>query len=167
MANFRGRTTRRQAPEWLGFEAIARVGVTTTQSVLSFFSFAAANTLLRMRGDLLVTAVPNAVNDDDTLGLGAIIVSDEARAAGGVSIPGPISSGNASWIWHRYVGLHSATNSAASSMALGLWARVEIDSKAMRKMKPNDSLVLVAETSTGEMASVFVVGGWRTLHLGN
>jgi len=165
MARGRFARSQRRQLDWLGFASIARVGITTTQSILSSFSFTEATTVVRIRGNLLVSAVPDAALDDEVVGLGIAVVSDAAAAVGGTSVPGPIANGSFSFLWHTYVPLISLAATAASDVGIGLQKDIVIDSKAMRKMKTSDTLALIAELSTGEMQSVFVQGGWRTLQM--
>ena len=121
-------------------------------------------TVLRCRGSLLISATPDAAADADVAAFGICVVSNEAAAAGGASLPGPINNPESDlWLWHTFVPLKSLAASAASDVALGLTCRVELDSKAMRKMPSDTSLVMVGEILTGEMGAVVVSGGWRVL----
>jgi len=89
-------------------------------------------------------------------------VSEQAGAAGGVSVPGPISDEDASWLWHRYVVMNAGT-AALTGDDIGSMVRGVIDSKAMRKKKVNESLILVGQLFTGLYAAVEVNGGFRIL----
>jgi len=159
--------TQRRAgtKEWTGTAIGVASTLGTTQVVISQVTHDQVETFLRIRGNLLVAAAPNAANDDDVAAFGFIVASDNAIAIGGTSVPGPINDPDAPWLWHQYVPLHSLAATAASDVGLGLWARVEIDSKAMRRATRNEGLILVGEVETGEFAGVFVNGGFRVLSL--
>ena len=158
------RTTRarRVKYDWVGGD-VGATALTTTQLILLIFSNSVETTLVRSRGSFFVQAIANAALDADVAGLGLIVVSDEAAAIGGTSVPGPIAKPDASWIWHRYVGMRAAAASAADDSAIGLNVHVQMDSKAMRKVDANSSIILVAELSTGSFGSVRINGGMRTL----
>ena len=161
MANFPRRS--RVAYEW-GEIAVPVTMLTTTQALLGVFSFAGARTTIRRcRGNLLVTGIVDAALDSEIVGLGLIKVHDAAANAGGVSLPGPINDGNADWIWHQHVPLFSNAVTGASDVALGMFMRVPLDSKAMRTMNEDNVLALMGELTTGAMASVRVLGGLRVL----
>jgi len=116
-----------------------------------------------LRGELLVSASPNAAGDGDVAAFGFIVVSEAAAAVGGTSVPGPILNPEADWIWHSYVPLRSLAATAADDTAIGCFSRVLIDSKAMRRVKKDQEVIFVTELSTGEFASVIVTGGIRAL----
>ena len=160
----RGHGRSRGTKEWSG-TTFPLTTLTTTQAVLASFSHDVTETILRVRGALMVVGIPNAAFDDDVAGFGLIVVTDQALAAGGASIPGPIADPTASWMWHQYVPLTSVAATAASDVGLGLWARIEIDSKAMRKVDRNQTMVLVGELDTGEFNIASVSGGIRILAL--
>jgi len=162
----RGRSTGRGArlrKIWAGV-VIADVAVSTTQAVVATIVSGLDNTVLRIRGNILVFATPDAAGDSDVLGLGFAVVTDDAASAGGTAVPGPIASPTVdTWLWHQYVPLNAVGRTAIGADNLGCVARVEIDSKAMRKMPPGKSLALISELSTGEMALVNISGGFRAL----
>ena len=158
------RTRSRGTKEWSGV-ALAPLALTTTQALLVAFAHDLQETILRIRGQFLATGVPDTAFDDETVGVGAIVVTDNAVAAGGVSLPGPISDPDASWIWHAYMPLMSLATTSASDVALGCFDRVIVDSKAMRKSNRNESLAFVGQLATGDFGSVRIQGGVRVLSL--
>jgi len=162
MARIRGGS--RGVKEW-GGGPFAITTLTTTQAVLATFSESGSpSTILRIRGWVTVKGTPNATGDDDVVGLGIIIVELAAASAGGVSVPGPINDEGSPWIWHQYVPLQAGSAGLLGD-DIGSVVRVEIDSKAMRKMGINQRLILVGELTTGEYAFVSVNGGFRALVL--
>jgi len=142
--------------------------MTTTQSVIASITLAEASlldaTVLRTRGELIVVAIPDAATDSDVLGLGLIVVSAAALSVGGTSVPGPIADvSNDGWLWHRFVGLDAAGDTAVDASSNASVVRVEIDAKAMRRMPQDWALVLMGELTSGDFAQVTVTGGVRTL----
>ena len=57
-------------------------------------------TVMRVRGNILVKGTPDAVADDNVVGLGLIVLQSQAFTAGGASVPGPIADPSAPWLWH-------------------------------------------------------------------
>ena len=155
------RSRNRPTRNWIG-GPFALTSLTATQSILAQITVGEAETIVRIRGFYLIKAIPDAATDDEVVGLGLIVVSDQAAAAGGTSVPGPIATIGVQWLWHNYVPLN-AGQAALSGADLGSMVRGVIDSKAMRKMGPNDSLVLIGELSTGLYSAVEVNGGFRVL----
>ncbi len=160
----RARTGSRGVKEW-GGTTFNEITITTTQGILTTFIEAGSpSTILRVRGNIAVQTTPDAASDDDVLGLGLIIVSDASAAIGGSSVPGPIADPASPWIWHQYVPFLASTTAIAGDAILQE-ARVEIDSKAMRKLGINETAVLVGEMDTGSFAAVTATGGIRVLVL--
>ncbi len=120
-------------------------------------------TLLRSRGEIIIFATPDAASDDDVVGLGIIVVQEAAATVGGTSVPGPVNDIDADWLWHRFVGLDGGAVSAADSASILTNRIIEIDSKAMRRVKRDQVIVLVAELSTGQFGAVRMSGGFRLL----
>ena len=97
--------------------------------------------------------------------LGLAVVSDQAIAAGIGSVPGPVTDGDASswFLWEAWISnFISSTNVGLNSEA-GTFQRV--DSKAMRKVGPNEDLALVYENSDGAHGVNVVTMGRMLLKL--
>ncbi len=158
----RARRSGRKSYNWFG-SVFGESTLTATQSVLASLDFLSNNTVVRNIGRILCLATPDAAGDGTVIGLGIIRVSDAARVAGGVAVPGPINDQSAAWLWHTYVPMFSVAATAASDVGLGLVKYVVFDTSAMRKCSSEESLVLVGELSGAAFASVQVIGGWRSL----
>jgi len=157
----RGRDSRR-VYDWAGF-TFGLTTIVTTQAIYgSGLLDVEPVTLMRLRGEILVKGTPNAVADDAVIAFGFIVVSDNAFAAGGVSLPGPISDLDAPWVWHGFAPL-SAGQTALDGSDIGSVVRMTIDSKAMRKLGINETLALVGQTTTNDYAAVSASGGVRAL----
>jgi len=124
------------------------------------------STVIRLRGQIRVSGIPNAAADNDVIGLGIIVVSDAAFGVGGLSVPGPIADPDAPWIWHQYVPIDVVSETVAKDTSLGALVTVEVDSKAMRRFGANETLIIVGEIATPQtFSSVVVNGGVRALIL--
>ncbi len=107
-------------------------------------------TLVRLRG--LVWAVLNtaAVGEHVPVNFGITKVSSDAFGAGVGSVLGPRSDAVHDWIWRGQIFLSSLAEAAVATDFLA--GSVVVDSKAMRKIKPSDTLIIVAETIAGDIA---------------
>ena len=105
-------------------------------------------TVVRTRGQISVKPTAYITNLTISGAFGVGIVSNEAFAAGVASIPEPFSdAGWGGWfVWRPFT--YRLEFSDATSMLLGSWD-FEIDSKAMRKTGPGETMVLVAESQSG------------------
>jgi len=117
-------------------------------------------TLMRSRGQVTVE-IDGAASDGELVAITmGLIVQGSAV---GLTGRGPFSQGDADWLWWGSVTLsgEGVTEGNASS---GRIARLPVDSKAMRKVNPDEALIFVMEnTSIGAAAAVNMVGGIRFL----
>ncbi len=143
------RTGSRRLTQWVGpadqgFISVASGGATLIASV----PLDEAATIVRTRG--MVSLRPTTVVADlDIVGaIGMGIVSTEAFNAGVGSIPEPFSDGDwGGWfVWRSFA--YEFQN--VSNVGLG-WVdwNFEVDSKAMRKGGPSESVVIIAESQVG------------------
>ncbi len=82
------------------------------------------------------------------------IVSDQAFAAGAASVPGPWSDPDFPWlVWESFEGLYIFHDATGQSNFQGF----QFDSKAMRKVKQNETVVVVCESQAGafDLSSAF------------
>ena len=118
--------------------AAAQFGVTAT-------SVGGASTLMRIRGVIGATLNAGAVQEHMQILFGLLIVSSDAFAAGVApefTISGaPAEEGH--WIWTG--SLYLSSGSEGSVVSDHLSGSLEIDSKAMRRVKANDVLAVVTE----------------------
>ncbi len=120
-------------------------------------------TVIRMIGEYVITPTSApAAGDQAVIAIGIAVVSADAGAAG--AVPDPVSEPSYPWLYwadHRF---HFSTtsadpNSAASSL------RHRFDVRSMRKIKPREELIVVAEyiAITGAPPLSLVLGGPRVL----
>ncbi len=76
---------------------------------------------------------------------GAIVVSDQAVAAGAVSIPGPVADTDGNWFVYQPMHRDFLIKDATGIM-VDFFERYPIDSKAMRKVGANEDVALMFET---------------------
>ena len=158
MARSRGRKTDY---DWNGVTSAA-AAITATQAVILSLAVNSAATLMRSRGSIAIEAVPDAIGDSTVVGLGLMVVRADAAAVGGTSVPGPIDDDDGDWLWHQYVPMFAGFASEQPDDKLSR-AYIEIDSKAMRRLKSNDAIVLIGELSGTSFASVQAIAGVRFL----
>ncbi len=104
--------------------------------------FNEAQTLVRLRGYASATIDPSAAGDIIVISMGFILADDDAVAAGAASIPSPTNDTDGDWIWHGWFPLHAEFSTGEGSDHN---VQMVIDSKAMRRVKPNEQLVMVAD----------------------
>ena len=104
----------------------------------------AAGTLVRLRGYATVSMDVAAADNTQVVALGMIVGSDDQVAAGATAFPSPMDDLDADWIWHSFFPLRSVTGTQSDGVGGQVVSQV-IDSKAMRRVKQNDQLVMVAD----------------------
>ncbi len=108
-------------------------------------------TIVRTRGVVGVRPATGIETDVEITGaFGLAVVSDRAFAAGVASVPGPFT--DASWdgwfVWHSFTYALEASAGATPTAVLDMANRLQVDSKAMRKISDEETIVLVAESQT-------------------
>ncbi len=162
------RTGRRTDYEWnvvggdiLGMDLT--IGATGTGSgSFAALTFAGAGTVMRMRGRVLANLDAGAVDERVIVACGLIIVNANAAAAV-ATMPHPVTDGKAMWIWHDFVEVSSGAEAAIINE--GLFDRIPIESKAMRRFKPSEVLVFVAEVLdvTDQAGTIDIQYAYRVL----
>ncbi len=147
-----GRGPRRET-NWVqsadqGYVAIAAGSSVLTQSFQGVNQ--QVNTVVRTRGILSIT-VASAVADIELVGaLGFGIVSAQALAAGAGSIPGPYAdAGWDGWFLHQFFSSRFESVDQTGVLILS-WEHL-LDSKAMRKLRDDDAIVVMVESQSAAM----------------
>ena len=118
-------------------------------SVGSFEVVEPALTLVRTRGSLIIAITTSgSANNIINAAFGIIVVSNEAQAAGIASLPGPLSEIENDWVVYVPICMH-ADLVATNPNDLGAVARLDFDSRGMRKMKLGETLAFVLEVAQG------------------
>ena len=150
------RTGRRTDYDWEG----ATIAQTSLNAgvVAEFALFAAdsAETLMRMRGQVtaLLDQTGAAAADAAIVGFGLIVAPTGATVA--VS---PVTEPGANWLWHTFIVLAAEFAVASGNNELVSQARVDIDNKAMRKLREDETVFLVVENSNINGSPVVSVNG--------
>ena len=136
------------APADQGFIAVA----TGAKVLIGSFDAAGSGlvkpTIVRTRGQVTPRVGATGASAVIIGAFGMAVVSDRAFAAGVVSVPGPFT--DASWdgwfVWRSFSmswDFDDATGIRFSTI------NMEVDSKAMRKVNDDETVVLVAESQSG------------------
>ncbi len=161
----RGRTIDRK--EWLAIGGLSAGVSTATTLIGGIFTPGLPVTILRCRCPHIYAFMDNTRQAGDTLELtfGLGIVSQDAGALGATAMPDPAAEPDYPWLWWGSMFLDS--DEAAVVNSWGPQAQIihDIDTKAMRKMKPRESLVWVAQSAsvTGAPAVRFQIAQTRVL----
>ena len=99
-------------------------------------------TLVRVRGSYMVHFIPDAGNSSMIVGLGLTIVDEQAFTAGPVSMPSPTDDLEQDWLWHRLFAFSPSVGGEGAT-SLDQFIQGEIDGKAMRKLRIDDTIAFV------------------------
>ncbi len=151
----KGRLTQWVGPPAQAFVSVASAGATLIDS----FAPEEALTVIRNRGAISHTPEGFAADIEYVGAFGVGIVSAEAFAAGIASVPTPFTDADwAGWmVWRSFAYRYEFLDGTGSLLTVDT---IEIDSKAMRKIGPNEVLAYVAESQIGAFR---LMDGIRTL----
>ncbi len=151
MARQRGFRHQRSSrlTQWIGPADQAYITVATTVAgIISSVSFEEPVTVMRARG-MFSLKVTDPSTDENIVGaVGMAVVSTEAFTAGVASVPEPYT--DADWggwfVWRSFGYGWDVTTDIGRQ-----WSSrdFEIDSKAMRKVSPNETVIIVVESVVG------------------
>ncbi len=164
MAN--GRRGARQMKHWHQSSDVVGLLTGNATVILASFDIPDPATLLRTLGSVLVAPTGGTVFSSGdrascTFGLG--IVSTDAFAVGATAMPDPATE-EYDWLWYykTFVSFEASVDHPGAEIALT--DRQEIATKAMRKIKPRHTLVLLAEyQDLNGTPNLTVFGGFRSL----
>ena len=118
-------------------------------TLLASFAFEEPVTIMRARGQISVRPTVFTGDLDIVGAIGMGVVSAEAAAAGVASIPEPFNDADwGGWFVWRSFSYRIELGGTPANAAFLPWF-FEVDSKAMRKAKTNDVVVIVAESQQG------------------
>ena len=122
--------------------------------VLGGLAFSLPQTILRIRGNFCVAFDGASDAQQTVFGLGVGLVSTDAFNTAG-AVPGPLSDADYPWLYWQSIPL-KVTLKIAAEAADDVMAsfRADIDSKAMRKVKPNMTLCYVIEQTVARNLDV-------------
>ncbi len=160
----RGRSGRRADYDWQG-QVTSEEGIDLAIGTLAIgdnrvVDFGAAGTVMRIHGSVLFTLDAGAIAERVTLAYGIIKTSAVQNVAS--EVPRPFTDIEDNWVLHGFTHLTSSSGAAIDEN----WssALIQVDSKAMRKVKATESLTFVVEvadsvdqTGTFDFAAAFRV----------
>ena len=131
-----------------GFVNVSNGGKTLIASFDPAASSLPKPTLVRTRGAVMVTPQVHTADLEIIGAFGVCVVSDQAFAAGAASIPGPFDESD----WDGWVVWRSFNRLLEFVSGVGIiWHHedIQVDSKAMRKISDNETLVFMAQSQGG------------------
>ena len=141
---------------WAALPSVTVTGTGATTLLGGGLLFLVPATILRIRG--FVNCIFDAavqVGDAMQIGLGLAIVSDDAFNAGAGSMPDPQGDPEFPWLWWKSLELLAVSTNATAVNNTG-WGmaaqRYEVDSKAMRKIHPSQTLCWIAQLTSAQGA---------------
>ena len=140
----------RRKTTWIGAADQDSIAIATGASgIIGSFPFGGPATIVRVRGILNIQPQTAAADLSISGAFGACFVQNEAFAAGAASLPRPFddSSGNA-WFVHQFVSYRLEFLDATGVIS-PMGFRADIDSKAMRKVNENLTMVFMYESQSG------------------
>ena len=126
-----------------------------------------AFTVLRMLGEYTIFPTAALVaGDEGTLCVAIGVVSSDAATVGGTAVPDPITEPAYPWLYWASHPIGSNGTLEESALA-NMSVRRSFDVKSMRKLKPSESLVTIAEYENvgtgGNPPLTLILGGLRVL----
>ena len=126
------------------------ISTATTTILGTPLDFTSPVTILRCRGRVQAAFDESVqVGDRIALTMGLGIVSTDAATVGATAVPEPFTDCEYSWLWWGSIHLESflANGNVGNNFGSGM-DRLEIDTKAMRRVKPAESLVFVVQSDS-------------------
>ncbi len=155
----RQRSGRSTDYEWDTFGTSSLALAANATNAVTLISANQPLTVYRIRGELLVWLDAGmAAGDVMRVGSGILKVVEDL---GTTVVSSPLADAFVPWMW-SYLGHIAAESQTAGADLQGIgFARIPIDSKAMRKMKTGEELQWVVESSTVGGAEVvnFAIAG--------
>ena len=122
-------------------------------------------TVVRLRGNLsMFLASASAAGDGFHWAIGVGVVNTPAFDTGVAALPQPITEMEwDGWLWHRFGDVHVGDKTAGDVNWISASVEIEVDSKAMRILRDEQTLVAVMELVEIGTAEVDVFFDTRTL----
>ena len=148
MANGR-RSGGRQMKHWHGStNSVVNFTADATGILATFSAPTDPYTILRTLGQVIVVPTGSGTfvaADLATVTCGLGIVSSDALAAGAGSLPDPAVEPEYDWLWWHPTFAAFEGSADAPGQEIGMTERINFDTRAMRKVKPRQALVMVAQ----------------------
>jgi len=141
--------------------------ITTIGTILSgSLQFSSPFTILRVRGHVAAFFdSTKQLTDLMILTYGLGIISTDAFTAGTGSVPDPSGEPEYPWLWWNQIRLDGLLANTQSESWGPSSLRLEVDTKAMRKVKPGQTLVMIAQATNvvGAPETLIDIGQMRVL----
>ena len=147
----RSRGGSRRMTDWVG--GLARtsfqtLGAATSVLDQSLTASTEPETIIRVRGNITVQSDQQAVSEDAFGAIGFGIVSLEALTIGATAIPAPYT--NLTWDgWFCHQFFACPVNFASAVGFQNISRTFDVESKAMRKLDPDERMVVMVENGNG------------------
>jgi len=136
---------RRTDYQWSGLLPVGIPLANAATSAITVVTVTSPLTLYRTRGEIVASIDGPTNNDKVGLSMGIIVATEEQVATGAGAMPDPAVDLAAEWLWHGFILLQSQAITTTS--AGQQYDRRSVDSKAMRRMKPTQSLVFIVRAT--------------------
>ncbi len=141
---------KKRLTDWAFGVDILNQTIDASEKILGTTSLTTAEqqTIVRVHGVLHVTLITASVAGAGFLGAAGIaLVNTDAFGQGINSIPGPLTDAHwDSWLWHSFWDVRALTGTIGDGANSGAaHQRIAIDSKAMRRWDPAETLVIMVE----------------------
>ena len=166
---FRGQGRQRMPKRWMGMAAT--VQAMTTDATFALGGLAQLDvpfTVLRIIGEYTLGSTANITAlESAQVGVGIGVVSVDAFALGGTAMPDPLDEPEYPWLyWGAHTLYYPATASPLSPTGdPRMSVRVPLDVRSMRKIKPQETLVVAVQYKdvVGAPGLRYQDAGFRTL----
>ena len=129
--------------QWDGIPGILRDSASEGTATGGGLSFVQSVTILRCRTSVILQFdETRQAGDQMDVGLGLAIVSTDAATLGATAVPDPLEEPEFPWLY--WVDQHLECINTGSTYDPGSSLRWEVDTKAMRKVKPSETLIWVS-----------------------
>jgi len=146
----------RRLTEWTAtVPEVAFVALPPATAVLdSVFTAGDPETIIRVRGLLSIQSDQIVISEQPFGAVGLAVVTDQAVAIGVTAIPTPYADGESDkWLLHEY---WAASMEVATAVSIAnISQRFVLDSKAMRKVSPDETVVLVIENGSAGGGAIY------------
>ena len=133
---------------WDGIPGLTQaVSADSTFLASGALTFGIPATLLRTRTFIEVwfDATGLATDDEVSLTFGLALLSADAFSAGAGSVPDPSGEAEFPWIFWTAFHMRVIETFATGGTAASMYRQIDVDSKAMRKIKPGQALFWVGQ----------------------
>jgi len=130
-------------------------------------AFNTGATIIRLHGiyNVFLTSV-DAAGTGFAGALGIGIATADAIAIGVTALPSPLDDADWTWMVHEHFDVRGSTGTIADGVNASVSSqRIEFDSKAMRKVKPNENIFGMVEVTEVGAATALAHGNSRMLVL--